>query len=149
MCRPYTKNDTNLHCEANVQQLLSFQTWASERGARILKISSINMDIFLVSSGISQILPILSSVEKFWKNALLAPLEKIFPTHMVQILFLDFWNFGFYNWTNSAVMLTKTIASSCQFLWNRVHFGMGQLLQALHGLSTTLLGKNYLVYKEN
>ena len=95
MCRPYTKNDTNLHCEANVQQLLSFQTWASERGARILKISSINMDIFLVSSGKSQILPILSSVEKFWKNAPLAPLEKIFPTHMVQILFFRFLEFRF------------------------------------------------------
>jgi len=38
--------------------------------------------VFLVSSGKKQISPLLALLEKFWKNSLVAPLEKIPPTPM-------------------------------------------------------------------
>jgi len=61
-------------------------TWASEGGQgelppRILKILAKKV-VFLVSSGKKQILPLLDPLQKFWKNSLVPPLEKILPTLM-------------------------------------------------------------------
>jgi len=53
----------------------------------ILKISSKKV-IFLISSGKKQITLLLSPLEKFWKNPLVPPLEKILPTPVIQNMFV-------------------------------------------------------------
>jgi len=54
----------------------------------ILKFSAKKV-VFLVSSGKNQISPLLAPLEKFRKNPLVPPLEKILPTLMHVGLLLD------------------------------------------------------------
>ena len=63
-------------------------SWASEGGKEI----SAKKVVWLVSSGKKQISPLLAQpLEKFWKNPLMAPLEKTLPTPMGALFFVRVW----------------------------------------------------------